>query len=475
MSITKGIVVAVLALVIALLIALAWYATPILRGGSGYAAKNLCSGHFLSRMSPETILEEALLTASPLLADIDYVVDTQKKQVDVTMFGMFARTAKYSPGIGCTLMPHGSDADPEPIVAQAYASKPADQPWPQGTAAPSIRADIQSLLDDAFTEQDLNEPKKTKAVVVIHKGQLIAEQYAPGIDATSPLIGWSMTKSVTNLLLGALVSDGKLSTAAPAPVPIWQATPSDLRASITLEHLMRMSSSLEFIEDYNLDSDVTHMLSNISDMGDFAADKPLISTAGSTWSYSSGTTNILTGIIRRTVGGDKQALYDFIQDSLFQPLGLSTATLEMDAAGTPIGSSYMYASARDWARLGQFCLDDGVWNGKRIMPMGWINYSTTPAPARPANDYGAQFWLNKDPSDTNQQRSMPSVAPDMFSMNGYQGQKVLMIPSAELVIVRLGFTPRGNHGVEALTATIIDRLHLSAEEVPAEPDSSPTI
>lgn len=458
MSTTKRISYSVLGLIALSLIILLWYATPILRSGTGYAAKNLCSGYFLSGMPTETIWAEALIGASPLLADIEYNLDTQANAVDVTMYGFFKRTAKYSPGIGCTLMPYGSDAEPEPITPRTYAAKSPDQPWPNGSATPSLRTDIQNLLADAFTETDPQAPKNTKAVVVIHDGELIAERYADGIKASTPLIGWSMTKSVTNMLMGILVGDNVLDLSEPAPVPAWHQSTTDPRTNITTNALMQMSSALEFSEDYNLNSDVTQMLSNEDDMGGFAADKPLVSTPGSQWSYSSGTTNILTGIIRRSVGYEPQATYNFIQSRLFSPLGLSTATLEFDAAGTPIGSSYMYASARDWARLGQFCLDDGVWQGERILPLQWMQYSTTPVPANPGNNYGAQFWLNVDPADQTQSRDFPSLPSDTFLMSGYQGQQVLMIPSQKLVVVRLGFTPRGNHGVEKLTAAIMKQL-----------------
>jgi CubicO group peptidase (beta-lactamase class C family) len=290
---------------------------------------------------------------------------------------------------------------------------------------------------------------------------LVAEQYAEGIRADTPLIGWSMTKSVTNLLIGILVGDDKLNISKPAPVPEWQIEATDPRARITIDHLLHMSSGLEFDEEYGLFSDVTQMLSNEADMAHFAASKPLSSgNPEYKWSYSSGTTNILAGIIRRTVGTDAQSIYDFVQKRLFQPLGIRTATLELDASGTPIGSSYMYASARDWARLGELCLNDGRWLGVQILPEGWMKYSTTPAAENPSNNYGAHFWLNKKPLDPGQSRAFPLLPEDAFAMNGYQGQYVVVVPSHSLVVVRLGFTWLENHGVERLIADIIRVLNI---------------
>ena len=225
---------------------------------------------------------------------------------------------------------------------------------------------------------------------------------------------------------------------------------------ITIDQLLRMSSGLEFDEEYALYSDVTRMLSVEADAAGFAASKPLVAEPGSVWSYSSGTSNILSGVIRWTVGGYLQEYYDFTQKRLFLPLGIHTATLETDNNGTFIGSSYMYASARDWARLGQFCLQDGRWNGKRLLPEGWMNYSTTPTPNNPRNNYGAHFWLNADPEDNNQRRTWPNLPADAYSMSGFQGQRVIIIPSRDLVVVRLGLSDGPNRGIEQLVSGIID-------------------
>ena len=267
-----------------------------------------------------------------------------------------------------------------------------------------------------------------------------------------------MTKSVTNLLLAMLMNDGKLRLTQTAPVPSWYEVLGDPRGEITIDQLLRMSSGLKFDEEYGWYSDVTRMLAVEANAADFAASKPLVAEPGSLWAYSSGTSNILSGVIRLTVGGYLQDYYDFAQNRLFLPLGIRTASLETDNNGTYVGSSFMYASARDWARLGQFCLQDGVWQGERLIPEGWLDYSTTPTPNNPRNNYGAHFWLNAVPEDPQEQRTWPALPADTYSMNGFQGQRVIIVPSKELVVVRLGFSGGPNRGIELLVASLIDVL-----------------
>lgn len=428
------------------------------RVGSGYAAKNMCSGVFLSGFSPEDVQSQALVGASPLLAYASFTIDEQDQRVSARVFGLFERTAVVTPGIGCTLLPSGESETDLKITVLPPLSLPADEAWPLGTATPSKTDRFDALLDDAFSDGDPQGPRNTKAIVVVHKGELIAEKYAGGIEPDTPLLSWSMAKSVTALQTGILVGDGLLNPAAPAPVPQWQVEKNDPRAEITLDQLLRMSSGLKFDETYAAGSDVTQMLSNEASASDFAASMPLDGPPDTIWSYSSGTTNIIAGINRRVLGDSLQAAYMYSQTRLFRPLGIRTAMFEADSNGTFIGSSYMYASARDWARLGQFCLQDGVWEGERILPEGWMEYLVTPTPTSDANNYGAQFWLNRNPDNPDDHRIFPQLPEDAYYMGGYQGQIVLVIPSQDLVITRFGFTPAENTGVEELAAVIIALL-----------------
>lgn len=422
---------------------------PIASGASGYAAKNLCSGHFVSGFSGNVIMAEALLGASPVLGNVSFTINEEKRRVDAHVFGFFHRRAVFTDNTGCTLLMAGQDTLSWPRVTRDMP--PVSQPFPGGEG---ILANFEDLLETAFSEPETGGPRYTKAVVVLHKGRLVAERYAEGVNKNTPLIGWSMSKSITGLTTGLLVGDGVLDTAAPAPVSAWHEDADDPRAQITLDHLMRMSSGLAFDETYAIGSDVTYMLSNASDAGGYAADIPLEADPDTKWAYSSGTTNIVAGILKRTSGGSLQSHFDYVQSRLFDPLGITSAILETDADGTFIGSSYAYLSARDWARLGQFCLQNGAWNGDQLLPGNWMAYSTAPTHTNPGNDYGAHFWLNGDPEDGNP-RAWPKLPTDAYFMSGFQGQFVAVIPSSDLVVVRLGFTSGGDNGVEDLIAGAI--------------------
>lgn len=429
---------------------------------TGFSAKNICSGYFISGFSAELVMKEALEPVDSSFAFVDYQIDEAGQQVDTSLFGFFQRKAIYVDGVGCTLLAIGQYNLSREIVKLPELTRDALEAWPNGDGIVSKNQPInyQMLTDTlagAFSEPKEVVTRRTKAIVVIHKGELIAERYASGINLHTPLLSWSMAKSITNLQVGLLVKDGKLDLKSAANVPQWKAL-KDQHNQITLDHLLRMSSGLEFIEIYGMGSDAAGMLSIKASAGGFAANKPVIYPPDSHWSYSSGTSNIIAGIVRRTIGGDYQYYYEFAQKRLFRPLGIDSAQLEPDANGTFIGSSYMYATARDWAKLGQLLIQDGVWNGERLLPEGWVEYSTTPTKTDPLSHYGAQFWLNRDPlpSAIKKNRTWPRVPADAYYMSGFQGQSVVIIPSEELVIVRLGYsTPGSNKGIETLIEGVI--------------------
>jgi len=435
-----------------------YYFSPILNAGSGFAAKNICSGYFLSGMSGQVIVDEALTPAAPVLSNISFTIDKANQQVDASLFGFFQRRAVFIEGTGCTLLSADQKYLQRNLKPVAANQAEAGSAWPHGPAPASRNIMLEPVLAQAFAEPDPVHKRNTKAVVVIHNGRLVAEKYAPGINANTPLIGWSMTKSVTNLLTGLLVKDDKLNLDQTAPVPTWHLDADDPRGAITIDQLLRMSSGLVFDEEYGLYSDVTRMLSIEADAAGFAASKPLLKEPDSLWAYSSGTSNIISGIIRREIGDDFQSYYDFTQQRLFLPLGIHTASMETDNNGTFIGSSFMYASARDWARLGQFCLQDGQWQGQQLLPAGWMDYSTTATLNNPRNNYGAHFWLNADPENGHGQRTWPDLPADTYSMNGFQGQRVVIIPSKDLVVVRLGFSGGKKRGIEQLVSGVIEIL-----------------
>jgi CubicO group peptidase (beta-lactamase class C family) len=241
-----------------------------------------------------------------------------------------------------------------------------------------------------------------------------------------------------------LSGEGKLDINAPANVPEWVGEGDD-RGAITLDQLLRMSSGLKFQEEYSsAPSDVVRMLYEQPDAAAFAASMPLAAEPDTKWSYSSGTTNIISRIVRHAIGGDQEDYYRFVRERLFDPLGMTRATMEADASGTLVGSSFMFCTARDWARYGQFLLQDGVWNGERILPDGWVDYMTTPTPAAPQGQYGAQTWLNRGTPGNADDRPLPDCPADLIFLSGFNGQRVFVVASRKTVIVRMGLTPDTN-------------------------------
>jgi CubicO group peptidase (beta-lactamase class C family) len=418
--------------------------------GSGFMAKTLCSGLFVSGRDMEALMGEDL--SGPglwLLRFFQPAPDAAAKTVTASTYGFAVRTAIHRDGLGCTLL---DGAQTERLRAEAAGLFPPaasignDAEWPEGeqVAAWSMPETVdgnalQAAIEAIFAEPDPDHPRRTRALVVVHGGRIVAERYAPGFDAHMPLIGWSMAKTAINVLAGLRVDDGALALDSDALMPAWRTGESPKRA-ITLDALMRMTSGLSFSENYNDDlSNVAQMLFVQGNAGGFAASKPLAHTPGTVWSYSSGTTNIIASVLRETFG-DARDYLRFPRLRLFEPLGMRSAVLEPDAAGGFVGSSFLYASARDWARLGLLFLRDGMWEGKRLLPEGWVAYSLRPTPQSPGGQYGAQVWI-KLPSAPG--LGEPPMPDDAYYMLGYNGQVAVMVPSRDLVVVRLGHTPKG--------------------------------
>ncbi|HTI07730.1 MAG TPA: serine hydrolase [Puia sp.] len=418
-----------------------WVSFPII---SGYGAKVLCSAIFVSGRKEQEVRREELASFPLTLAH--YTVDYNDSSVTGTVWGLAEKKVIYRKGLGSTLVsewPEQQVRREHFPLAQAGGSRRDTIPWPMGdrladTVPGSLdTAALRNALDGIFVEKDTAHPIRTRAVVIVYKGQIVGERYAPGFSRDTRLLGWSMAKSITGSLIGILVGDGKLRTEAPAPVPEWS-NPDDPRHSITLANLLQQSSGLGFEENYTKSSDATKMLFQRADMGAYTASHPLKDKPGSLWYYSSGNSNILSRIIRQTVGED--AYHAFPYERLFHRTGMYSALLEPDASGTFVGSSFMYASARDWARFGLLYLGDGVFNGERILPEGWVARSTTPAPTALKGQYGYQLWLNAGTKGRADDRLYPHAPADMFCADGYEGQNVFIIPSRQLVVVRLGLT-----------------------------------
>jgi CubicO group peptidase (beta-lactamase class C family) len=309
--------------------------------------------------------------------------------------------------------------------------------WPEGPLSAGAR--LPALLDSAF--DDDGPLARTQAVVVVHGGRLVAERYqgaVPHFDrppvpvaSDTRLLSWSMAKSVLHAAIGLVVADGLLDLGRPAPVPEWRG-PEDPRGAITPQHLLEMRDGLDFCEDYVDDriSDVLTMLfgAGRDDVAHFAADRPLVAEPGTRFNYSSGTANVLAGILARTVAPERTDA--FLARSLFGPIGMASATVELDGAGTWVASSFVRATARDFARFGLLYLRDGVWDGRRLLPEGWADHGRRPRSVD-ANDgalYGAHWWIDDDGRGT-------------FRAAGYEGQSITICPTLDLVVVRLGKTP----------------------------------
>ena len=341
----------------------------------------------------------------------------------------------------------------------AFRSRPSDPrtrrpsaEWAVGTGS----AALARVVGAAFDEPDRTRLRRTRAIVVVQGGRIVAERYAAGFGDQSRLAGWSMTKSVLSALIGLLVADGRLSLRDQNLLPAWR--PPDPRAQITLEDLLRMRSGLRFSEVYtDLSSDVVEMLFNQSDAAAYASSRPLSAPPGTVWSYSSGTSNILSAIARRVVGEEDYPGWPY--RSLFAPIGMSSALLEPDSAGTFVGSSFMLATARDWARFGQLYLQDGTWDGRRILPPGWVQWSKTSTP-QSAGMYGAHWWLRLQPELGGATSAAARLPEDAFFALGHEGQTLTIIPSLQLVVVRLGlsiYVDAWNHA--EFVANLIEAVH----------------
>ena len=444
----KTILRVVMALLAAAIIGGCIYLDSLMPIITGYAAKNLASDVFVSGREPADV--ESLDLNFSFIKFTRNKVDFENKTV-TSRFLWAKSVAAFREGYGVTLL-RGKDIDA--FLAQKYPLAPETVPEPVEGLAPGclfpgdsalcsrLEPIAKALVDDhAYNGTPF-------AFVVLHEGKLVAERYREGLSADTRLLSWSMAKSFTNALAGIMYGDGLVDVFAPTGIPEWQ---GDARAAITLNDLMQMQSGLEWNEDYGNRSDVNLMLHREQDMGLYAIDKPLEHEPGTFWYYSSGSTNIVMRTLRGKFASDKEFLA-YLRDRLFAPLGIRNACFEPDMSGTPIGSSYLYITARDFARFGQLYLDDGFAQGERILPEGWVEYTTTPASA--SNDgYGSFFWLNKD-------KYWPDIPEDMFNCQGHDGQEIFIIPSKSLVVVVLGYSPKPDRVIDwnALVRDIIAEL-----------------
>lgn len=396
-----------------------WYVLPQTRVLNGYVARTVCSCHFEINRSEKQIVQEDL--SGGLFSLASFTIDEKSKSVSSSFFGISKKTAVYRNGLGCILL-KGKD-DYHVVFTATPDSNKQDLPW-QDVTTSSLSREAKNKIDTlAFDESFSVSNKKTRALLILHKDKMIYEQYANGISRNTPLLGWSMTKSVISACAGILTKKGQLSLDERP----FNTSSDPYKSNTTLKDLLQMRSGLDWEENYNQYSSATKMLFDSDNV--FEQIKKL-SFGEKHWEYSSGTTNLISGILKSKFNTSK-AYLTFPHTALFHALDLQHAWIEPDESGTYLGSSYMYATGQDWLKLGRLFLKKGNWQGTQLIDSSWIDFVQLEAPGSQGR-YGGHFWLNKNGI------SYPDAPHDMFTMDGYQGQLVAICPTQELVIVRLG-------------------------------------
>ncbi len=439
---SRKIILSVLVVVLVLLVGGYWYERPLLLTGTGYDAHNACAVRTIAdRDDPDDDLPPNPLV--PLLRE-----STEGRRTTASILGVLAKqTAWSSPGFGCTLAEDRPELGAPTKVTTTNAIA--------GATAPDPTDDVEAALIHGFGD-DLSakwrEELGTRGIVVVKNGRLVAERYAPGFDADTPQLGWSMAKSVTSLLVGRLVQQGEVGLDDDHLVKSWK----DDRADITVRQLLQMTSGLAWDETYSLGTPITKMLYTEPDMGAYVADQELDHDPGRYLQYSSGSTTLLCKVLAPDHGGP-----DFPRRELFAPLGLRSAVLEPDAVGTPVCSSYLWATPRDWAAIGQFALADGIHDGTRLLPEGWMAETTKAVEVdraeKDSEGYATGWWSNTGADGKVVEKALPA---DAYFAEGHDGQWLVVVPSEKLVVARLGFTPeRDDDRAVSTAALLVEALH----------------
>lgn len=423
--------------------ATAFLASPVNRiylpTATGISAKQVCSLHFVSGLSParaRALYIDPLL--EPALPVLRLSVDEERRQARASLIGLYARTAVFRPGLGCSLVHEESKFERSLALPESGSFQPLIENA-EHRRAHFDEAALSSALDTAFAEP-VGGGRNTLAVVVLHQGRLVAERYAEEIDPATPLHGWSMTKSVIAALAGAMVHRGQARLDQPGLFD------AEGREDIKLEHLLRMTSGLAMEERSDGFDPNSDMLFTEGDMAGWAARRERLHEPGAHWAYMSGNTVLAARALQNELGDTLPAQIAGLREILFDPLDVHSAVMEVDQRGTFQGSSYMYASAHDWAKLAQLFLQDGIWKGERILAEGWVDAVTRSNTGARENAYGMGFWLGH-PAD--------EAPPGVYYMSGFQGQYAIVVPSHDLVVVRLGATHGTGTGIFRFVLDVI--------------------
>lgn len=395
---------------------------------TAYAAKDMCSCVFIGARDPQNVKDNEFQFSLVKYADAE--VDYDNKTVTATVFGLGEKKAYYHPQKGCAIL---NEVDAKEYLQNAVPPVVFDttfyKPLNINITDPNVNYDLlNTAINNAFKDKDPEKPFGTRTIIVLKDGKIIGEKYTEGFDKNSMQLGWSMTKSIFSALIGIAIKQDYISSVDEKNLfKEWQ---GDDRKNITLKQLLQMNAGLEWTEDYGDISEATRMLYESDDMVSFTKSCEQEAKPGEHWEYSSGCSNLLSGLLRQRMTDD--TYFHFPAKELFNKIGATSFRIETDATGNYVASSYAWATARDWAKFGQLYLSKGIVDGESLFPQGWIEFST-----EEANDsegqYGAQFWLPT-------KAEYPNAPKDMFFADGFQGQRIFIIPSHEVVIVRLGLS-----------------------------------
>lgn len=414
---------------------------------SGYTAKNMASAVFYAERTAKSVNENDHQV--PLIALAETNVEEKEQAASSNVFGFGERTAAYREGLGSVLLVEGYESEhsnekPNRNQLENKLAFPYGNTGVQDTVFANVDYNrIEKALDSAFSHQD---SIRTRTAIVVYKDHILGERYVEGFDENTPILGWSMTKSVLATLYGILEKQRGLQMSESPGVKNWG---DELRKKITFHDLLQMESGLEWEEDYSGISDVTKMLFFESDMSRIAKQKEAIAAPGELWNYSSGTSNLLSNILR-TKFDSYQEYLDFPYSQLIDKMGMHTMLLETDLSGNFVGSSYGWAGTRDWAKFGLLYLHKGNWNGTQVFNPEWADYVATPN-RKSDGEYGAHFWLNAN-------GKYPDVPRDLYGANGHLGQYIFIIPSKELVVVRTGLAENPKFDINAFLAEIVEAI-----------------
>jgi len=412
---------------------------------SGFSSKNVASCHFIDNRSLEKIQK----------SDNDiHLIDLAKNKINETekfatasVYGLKTRKTIYREGLGATLIDDDFDIS-KPYNVPKRTLLNDNLPFPYGnlSAETTIFTNLDYNKLNTAVANAFEAKNRTRAVLVVYNDKIIAEKYADGYNKDSKFLGWSMTKSITATIFGILQKQGKVNIDNPAPIAEWQ---NDNRKNITLKNLLNMNSGLEWEENYDDISDVTKMLFQSKNMSEVQKNKPALFNPNTHWNYSSGTTNLLSGIIRNQFKTHQEYL-DFWYTELVDKIGMNSMIIETDMSGNFVGSSYGWAKTRDWAKFGLLYLHNGNWNGEQIFEPSWTKFVATPT-ATSNGEYGGHFWLNAG-------GYYPNAPRDLYSCNGYQGQRIFILPSQNLVIVRLGLKDESGMNFDKFITDIVSSI-----------------